>query len=407
MQTSVYVRERTTSGTGKAYYKYLRIKEGQGRRTGGYTAPFYIRVTHNGKQIWHKLQAETFEAAKTEGSLGARAVDAQRQGLTVKEAQQLTDSNRVLVSVAVDKFLDQKRRKKSEATYQNYKFILQEFLDELPASVRFVDQINADVLDSHMRYLERQKAAPKTISNKMMVVSFMLKAAGVATPSKMMELPTVEEEIPEPYTREDLQALFKAMTPEERVRYTFFLDTACREKEVAHAQWADLIDGKYWVRKKTFKARGGKERQFSPKSHETRLIPLTRELMDMLNARKKSSKSQWIFPNEWGDPEGHFLRKFKAVAKEAGLNCGECETTISEGRFTKHPAEVSCLTRPVCEKHYLHRLRKTCATFWHEKHIPIRTIQYWLGHKSLETTQKYLGIKDSAELQEQINAPKY
>jgi integrase len=160
----------------------------------------------------------------------------------------------------------------------------------------------------------------------------------------MMELPTVEEEIPEPYTREDLQALFKAMTPEERVRYTFFLDTACREKEVAHAQWADLIDGKYWVRKKTFKARGGKERQFSPKSHETRLIPLTRELMDMLNARRKSSKSQWIFPNEWGDPEGHFLRKFKAVAKEAGLNCGECETTISEGRFTKHPAEVSCLT---------------------------------------------------------------
>ena len=285
-------------------------------------------------------------------------------------------------------FLDQKRRKKSDATYKNYKHILGEFVDQLPASVRFIDQVNADVLDSHMRYLESEKAAPKTISNKMMVVSFMLKAAGVATPSKMMELPTVEEEIPEPYTREDLQALFKAMTPEERVRYTFFLDTACREKEVAHAQWADLIDGKYWVRKKTFKARGGKERQFSPKSHETRLIPLTRELMDMLNARRKSSKSQRIFPNEWGDPEGHFLRKFKAVAKEAGLNCGECETTISEGRFTKHPAEVSCLTRPVCEKHYLHRLRKTCATFWHEKHIPIRTIQYWLGHKSLETTQK-------------------
>ena len=303
----------------------------------------------------------------------------------------------------MERFLDQKHRKKSDATYKNYKHILGEFVDQLPASVRFIDQVNADVLDSHMRYLESEK----TISNKMMVVSFMLKAAGVATPSKMMELPTVEEEIPEPYTREDLKALFKAMTPEERVRYTFFLDTACREKEVAHAQWADLIDGKYWVRKKTFKARGGKERQFSPKSHETRLIPLTRELMDMLNTRRKSSKSHWIFPNEWGDPEGHFLRKFKAVAKEAGLNCGECETTISEGRFTKHPAEVSCLTRPVCEKHYLHRLRKTCATFWHERHIPIRTIQYWLGHKSLETTQKYLGIKDSAELQEQINAPKY
>lgn len=30
MQTSVYVREQTTSGAGKAYYKYRRIKEGQG-----------------------------------------------------------------------------------------------------------------------------------------------------------------------------------------------------------------------------------------------------------------------------------------------------------------------------------------------------------------------------------------
>jgi integrase len=76
---------------------------------------------------------------------------------------------------------------------------------------------------------------------------------------------------------------------------------------------------------------------------------------------------------------------------------------ISEGRFKKHQVEASCLTRPVCEKHYLHGLRKTCATFWHEKNIPLRTIQYWLGRKSLATTQKYLGIKDSAELQSQIN----
>ena len=404
---AIYTRPVAISSTGKTYNRYQRIREGRGFRTGDLQGPFFIHVTYDGKQKWHKLQAETFEAAKVEAGLGAKAVEAQRLGLTVREAQNLTDSNRTLITSAVERFLDQKRRKKSDATYKNYKHILGEFVDQLPASVRFIDQVNADVLDSHMRYLESEKAAPKTISNKMMVVSFMLKAAGVATPSKMMELPTVEEEIPEPYTREDLQALFKAMTPEERVRYTFFLDSACREKEVAHAQWADLIAGKYWVRKKTFKARGGKERQFSPKSHETRLIPLTRELMDMLNARRKSSKSQWIFPNEWGDPEGHFLRKFKAIAKEAGLNCGECETTISEGRFTKHSAEVSCLTRPVCDKHYLHRLRKTCATFWHEKHIPIRTIQYWLGHKSLETTQKYLGIKDSAELQEQINAPKY
>jgi len=85
----------------------------------------------------------------------------------------------------------------------------------------------------------------------------------------------------------------------------------------------------------------------------------------------------------------------------------QIKTMISEGRHQKKQVEASCLTRPVCKEHYLHRLRKTTATFWHEKNIPLRTIQVWLGHKSLTTTQKYLGVKDSAELQNQINEAKY
>jgi integrase len=404
---SIYIREKTTSRTGKTYYPYTRVEEGRGKRTGQLSGPFHIRVSHNGKQVWHTLQAETFEAAKAEGALGAKAADAQRAGLTVTEAQDMTDSNRTLVSIAVDKFLDQKRRKKSPATAQNYQFILTEFQEQLPASVRFIDQISGSVLDAHIRYLESKEAAPKTVHNKLMVVSFMLKAAGVPSPSKMVELPVVEDEIAEPYGKDELKKLFAKMDDEDFIRYTFFLDTGCREKEVAHAQWADIKNGKYTVRQKTFRTKVGKEKRFTPKSHEAREIPLTRELQDLLAKRQKKSDSPWLFPNNWGDPEGHFLRKFKSVAKAAGLNCGDCETTISEGRYQKHQVEASCLTRPVCEKHYLHRLRKTCATFWHDSGIPLRTIQIWLGHKSLVTTQKYLGIRDSAELQGQINLPKY
>jgi site-specific recombinase XerD len=53
----------------------------------------------------------------------------------------------------------------------------------------------------------------------------------------------------------------------------------------------------------------------------------------------------------------------------------------------------------VCEHIYLHRLRKTCAIRWHENGINVRTIQAWLGHKSLETTQIYLGVSDGDKLQ--------
>jgi site-specific recombinase XerD len=36
--------------------------------------------------------------------------------------------------------------------------------------------------------------------------------------------------------------------------------------------------------------------------------------------------------------------------------------------------------------------------------VPVRTIQYMLGHKSLETTQKYLGITNLDSLTDKIDA---
>jgi integrase len=202
------------------------------------------------------------------------------------------------------------------------------------------------------------------------------------------------------------------MESEETVRYTFFLMTACREQEVSHAQWKDIVMKgtvpHFIVRAKDFKRADGKAGRFTPKSHERREIPLTPELVDMLIERKKTSKSDWIFPNQNGDPEGHFLRKFKKVAFKAGLNCGKCLTTRNEGRFTKVAVEKCCKDYSEgCSEHYLHRLRKTRATFWHNKGVSLRTIQVYLGHKSLTTTQKYLGIQDAAEVMDMINKPMF
>lgn len=101
--------------------------------------------------------------------------------------------------------------------------------------------------------------------------------------------------------------------------------------------------------------------------------------------------------NEDGRPEGHFLRHFKAIAKKAGLNCGLCHTTIMDGKFhLRKPVDVTCATRPVCEKHYLHRLRKTAATNWLRAGINLMDIRTYLGHKSLAITQIYL--EDSMDI---------
>jgi integrase len=47
---------------------------------------------------------------------------------------------------------------------------------------------------------------------------------------------------------------------------------------------------------------------------------------------------------------------------------------------------------PVADTVHAHQLRHAFATRMHRKGIPVRTIQVLLGHKSLETTMRYLGV---------------
>jgi hypothetical protein len=75
-------------------------------------------------------------------------------------------------------------------------------------------------------------------------------------------------------------------------------------------------------------------------------------------------------------------------AQELGLTV---KVAIREGRYDyRHEVEVTCETRPACDKHYLHRLRKTAATNWLRSGFDLMKIKNWLGHKSLEVTQIYL-----------------
>lgn len=392
---SLYIREKNADGR----WRYRRVKEGRGIRTAELAGPFFARPFIGGKQVWKTLSAIAFKTAKEEAEELSAALDAQAKGLTVAEAESLNNRNRTPIRTAVDTYLEQKSGK-AKKTVAQYRLTLNEFIESLDGKVRFLDEITEDVLRHYKNFMVDQGYAGRTIDNRLNMVFFLLKKNGIKARIPRDEMPTVEQELPVPYADDELKKLFDAMDEEERIRYKFFLGTGCRDKEVTFASWNDIN----WT-KSEFHVRKKDDVGFFPKSHESRTVPLPKSLLEMLKARrKKPQHDRWLFVNEEGRPDNHFLRKLKRIAKRAGLNCGHCRTTITEGRYDKkEQVAVSCKDRPVCEHFYLHRFRKTCATRWIEHGIPVRTIQAWLGHKNLETTMIYLGVTDSTKLRDEID----
>lgn len=409
MPNTIYIRMKALkdergnwqpSDAGAWQYVQMMGSTDKGRRP-EWQAKVEAAAKNGGRGFQYRLrdrswseQFDTIAAAEKASERQPEARAAAARGITIEEY--VNDPNRLTLRQAVEKFLTARARK-APRTVQQYTYHLEEFLKLIPRHVKFVDQLDAETAEYYLQALEKAGAAPKTICNKALSATSMLKLAGVPNSSKLFNTPTLEEEPVEIYSEGDLKKLFAEMNPEEYVRYSFFLYTACREAEVAHAQWADVDwkSGEYIVRSKQYVSGEGVTQKFTTKNHSSRRVPLTRELVDLLKRRKAADDAHplWIFPNTEGQPEGHFLRKFKKIAFKAGLNCGHCEG----GRCKKDPEG--------CAKHYLHRLRKTRATFWHREGIDVRTIQYRLSHTSLETTQRYLGIQDSEATREIDNRP--
>ncbi len=387
---------RVKEGNGK--WRAEKIREGRAIRTSTLVGPFFVRPFVNGVQKRHPLHSTTFAEARQEADEIEKLYEAQSRGLTVNELTAMQNSNRLPLRTVVDTYLEQKKNK-AKKTREQYSLTLNEFIEGL-GRIKFLDEINVAALRKYKDFLTAKGFAGKTIDTRINIVNFLLKKNGVEARLPKDEMPVVETEAAVPYSDDELKKLFGEMDDEEAIRYKFFLGTACRDKEVTYAAWADIN-----FDKKTYTVRGKPDEGFTVKNHESRTIPIPDTLAAVLKARRKSNPSaRWIFVNEAGVPDNHFLRKLKRIALRASANCGQCRTNVTKGKYTtKKQVEVSCATDPVCEHIYLHRFRKTCATRWQEAGVPIRTIQHYLGHKNLETTALYLGVSDSEKVRDKIN----
>lgn len=387
---------RTKDEAGKWHAE--KVREGRGIKTSSLVGPFFVRPWDGGVQKRTPLTSTTFAEARTEADALEITLAAQAKGLSVAELSGLNNGHRLPIKTIIETYLHQKNSK-SLKTRQQYALALNEFR-ELLGAVKFLDQITVDVLRKYKDDLNGKGYAGKTVDTRVNVVYFMLKKNGVEARIPRDEMPTVETEDAVPYSEDDLKKMFAVMSKEEEIRYRFFLGSAARDREVKFAAWTDIN-----FDKRTFTVRSKPEMGFTVKNHESRSVALPKTLIDLLKARRKAHPAdRWVF-EEKGAPGNHFLRKLKQIAKRAGINCGQCKATISKWRRgQKHMINVSCASGPHCAHIYLHRFRKTAATRWMERGVPIRTIQAFLGHKNLEVTARYLGVTDSTELRSKIDA---
>ncbi len=102
---------------------------------------------------------------------------------------------------------------------------------------------------------------------------------------------------------------------------------------------------------------------FYPKRWEEREVPIPVQLVEILRKHPQHPTSRFVFPSPTGNREQRMLNRCKAVAERAGLDS---------------------------EKFDLKTFRSTYATRMLRAGFDVRTVQHWMGHKSLETTMRYL-----------------
>jgi hypothetical protein len=222
VQTVYYGKKM--EGTGWRYRPLTVARRPEAAKTG----PYFVRVRDSaGKYQWVKHNTEQY--AEKAAPVARKA---QELGLTVDDLTNEANSNRISIKTAIENYLQDRRfgRPRSIAAYEN---AFEQLLENLPRGVRFIDQLaTCRALNSYVEFLREQEYSNKTISIRMGFVFSLLKANGVEKPSKLIKLPKVQRTRTKAYNPDELSKLFAALTPEEYLRYPFFVRTGCREQEV-------------------------------------------------------------------------------------------------------------------------------------------------------------------------------
>jgi integrase len=311
-----------------------------------------------------------------EDRLRAWITTVQNAPVPVMERMTVKDAGEALIAS-----LTAEGRKTS--TLQDYESALRVHLAPHFASTPIANIDRRDV-EAFVTAQRDRGAAPKSIRNRLGLLHSIFTYAEregwvTSNPVRLARKPRITTTDPDLrfLDAEELEALLHAVRddvrgPTEKVMYMTAAMTGMRQGELLALRWMDVDwpAGRVRVRRSYVRGEYG-----TPKSkRSSRAIPLAPVLAGELDLHFQRSAYQadddLVFPHpQTGAPldRSRLLKRFKAALRRAG---------VRDAR--------------------MHDLRHTFGTRMAAQGVPLRTLQEWMGHRDLQTTQIYADYQPNA-----------
>ena len=356
---------------------------------------YFIEWWERGKRHLEPVGGDALSAAE-KARIKQAELAAMRNGI-IPLAQVVEPSpTRTTLAKALDSYKEYVQYHRSLRTFRTYRPILDAFKEF--CSKTYIDDVERQDFIDFATYCMKQGQKGKSIYNKLVVLSQVMKQHGRPKLLNTSDWPKFVETVRPIYEDFELAKLFKACTPAEEARFKFYLMSGFRDAEGRFVTWRD-IDFKHMAVRVTAKPQWG----FHPKNWEEREVPVPQKLIALLKKFRPATANpdDPVFPSATGKPDGAMLEKLKAVAHRAELNCGQCVTThkLEDGTIRVN----RCAEGAYCGRWFLHKFRHTYATRHLQDGIDIRTLQQWMGHRDIASTMVYLKGVRNRDIQARLN----
>jgi integrase len=345
---------------------------------------FYIHKLDHGRQVWKKIgpnPADAVRAAEYEASF----LHAVAMGLPIKKEE----AHDLSYGPQMWKFLEDYKLSQSAESFELMKQTLEEFLDQCRKIE--IKSITREDLLKYKKWLVNRGRSLRTAGNKMLRVNQFLRAAlGVEAGKGLVTVKDAKftEKEPEVYTDEDIDVFLKACGPFHALVFNTLLMAGLRKQEMENLEWPDInfTVGVLSVRGK---------KTFQPKDWEERDIEMPEELREMLFAARK--ERGLVFATKTGKKYTHVWDDCKDIAKKVG-------TVLASRQKKTGPEEIKQIVDETAAKYHPHKFRATYCTKLLQSGIDLKTVQKLMGHKTIESTMRYLAKAESHKVKAKVDA---